>query len=83
LESTTTVVRDVEDRAALAEMEAQERVSTVEAESTATLASAHGEVEDLAQRVALLEGELAVVRQSRDMTEEKSRGWTDAVADID
>jgi hypothetical protein len=83
LESTTTVVRDVEDHAALAEREAQERVSTVEEESTAALASAHGEAEDLAQRVALLEGELAVVCQSRDMTKEKSRGWTDAVADIE
>jgi tetrahydromethanopterin S-methyltransferase subunit F len=41
------LVKDVEDRAALIEREARERVSGVEAESTAMLASAHEEAEGL------------------------------------
>jgi CYTH domain-containing protein len=43
LDSATTRVKDVEDRAALMEREAQESVLRVEAESTATLASAREE----------------------------------------
>jgi hypothetical protein len=39
-ENVTTLVRDMEDRAALAKREAQEMVSRAEAGSTATLASA-------------------------------------------
>jgi hypothetical protein len=42
-----TLVRDAEDRATLAEREAQERVVRVEAEKTVALTSAHDEVEDL------------------------------------
>jgi hypothetical protein len=55
-------VRDAKDQATLAVREAQERVSRVEVESAAALAFARGEAEDLARRVALLEGELAEVR---------------------
>jgi hypothetical protein len=47
-------------------------VSRVEAESAATLASTHGEVEDLAWRIAFLEGELAEACQAQDMTEQRS-----------
>jgi hypothetical protein len=53
-----TLVRDAEDRATLAKMEAWERVSRVELESAATLASARNEGESLVQRIALLKGEL-------------------------
>jgi hypothetical protein len=65
-ESIVAVVRAVEDRAALAERDAQERVSRVEVESATVLASTHGEAEDLAQRIFLLEGELAEVCQAQD-----------------
>jgi hypothetical protein len=58
-ESAIANVRDAKDQATLAEREARERVSMMEAESAVALASAHGEAEDRAQRVALLEGELA------------------------
>jgi hypothetical protein len=58
-ESITALVRDVEDPTTLAEREAQEMVSRVEVGSAAVLASAHGEGEGFAQRIALLEGKLA------------------------
>jgi hypothetical protein len=64
LDSVATLVKDVEDRTALAEREAQERVSRVAAESTAALASGHEDVEGLAQKIALPEGELAEVRRA-------------------
>jgi hypothetical protein len=46
-ESITTLVRDVEDRTTLAEMEARERVSRVEMESATMLTFAHEEAEAL------------------------------------
>jgi hypothetical protein len=49
------------DWAALAEREARERVSWVNAKSTTGMASARGEVDDFARRIALLKGELAEV----------------------
>jgi hypothetical protein len=52
----------MKDRTALSKREDHERVSRMEADSVVVLASAHGEVEVLGQRVALLEGELAEVR---------------------
>jgi hypothetical protein len=55
------LVRYAEAPAALVEREAQKRMSRVEAESATTLASAHGEAEDFARRIALLEGVLAEV----------------------
>jgi hypothetical protein len=63
-ESTMAVVRAAEDWAALAERDAQERVSRVEVESVVVLACTRGEAEDLAQRIFLLEGELAEVCQA-------------------
>jgi hypothetical protein len=46
-DSATLHVKDVEDRATLAEREAWERVSTMEMENTTTLASAREDAEDL------------------------------------
>jgi hypothetical protein len=57
-ESAVTFVKEVEDRAALTEREARERVSWMEAESAATLTSAHREAKGFARRITLLEGEL-------------------------
>jgi hypothetical protein len=71
-ESTAAFIKEVEDRATLPAREAWERVSRMEAESIATLASAHGEAEGLAQRIALLEGELKEARQAQDMAEANS-----------
>jgi hypothetical protein len=58
-------------------------VSRVEVESAAVLASAHGEVEDFALRIALLEGDQAEARQARDTTKENSQGLSDAVANTE
>jgi hypothetical protein len=58
-ESTTTLVKEAEDWAALAE-----RVSRMEAESATTLAPARGEAEGLAKMIVLLEGELAETHQA-------------------
>jgi hypothetical protein len=60
----TILVKDAKDQATLAEGEAQERVSGVEAESTAALASSREEAEGLVQKIALLKGELAETRQA-------------------
>jgi hypothetical protein len=79
----TTLVGDAVAGATLAEWEARERVSRIEVEGAAVLASAHGEAEDLAQRVALLEGELAEARQAREAAEENSRGLSDTVTDAE
>jgi hypothetical protein len=65
------------------ERETRERVSRVDAESAATLASAREEVEGLAQRTTLLEGELAEARQAREKAEENSWGLSDIVADAE
>jgi hypothetical protein len=73
-ESTAALVRDPE---------ARETAMGVEVESAVVLASAHEEAEDLARRIALLEGELAEVRQARDMAKENSRGSFDMVADAE
>jgi hypothetical protein len=82
-ESVTTLVRDVEDRTTLAEMEARERVSRVEMESATMLTFAHEEAKGLARRIALLEGELAESHRAREMAEENSRGLSNAMADSD
>jgi hypothetical protein len=52
------LVKGVEDRAALAKREARERVSRVEVERTAALASTHEEAGSLFQKIAPLEGDL-------------------------
>jgi hypothetical protein len=55
-------VEDAEDRAALMEREAWERMLRVEEESTVVLASTREETESLVRKVTLLEGEHAEVR---------------------
>jgi hypothetical protein len=57
--SAVILVKDVEDRAALVEREARERVLGGEAESTAALAPTCEEAEGLVLKFTLLEGELA------------------------
>jgi hypothetical protein len=76
-------VRHEEDWATPAEREARQRVSRVEAESVVALTSSHGVTGHLAGRVSLLKGELVEVCQSRDVTEEKSWGLTEAMADTE
>jgi hypothetical protein len=56
-DSAMILIKDVEDHAALAEREAQERVPIVVAESTVALASACEEEEGLVRKISLLEGE--------------------------
>jgi hypothetical protein len=73
-DSDVAWVKDAEDCAALIEREARERVSRVEEESTAVLASAHEETESLVRKVALLEGELAEVHRAREVVEETACG---------
>jgi hypothetical protein len=80
-ESATTLFRDAKDRAALAEREAWERVSRVEADSAVRLTSAHEEVEGLARRIAHLEDELVEAHRAREMTKENSQGLSDAAVD--
>jgi hypothetical protein len=60
--SIVALVKEAEDQTALAEMEARKRVSRMEAESSAALASACGEVEVFTRGIALLEGELTEAR---------------------
>jgi hypothetical protein len=55
----------------------------VEEKSTVVLAFAHEEVEGLVQRATLLEVELAEAHQAHEMSEENSRGLSDAVADAE
>jgi hypothetical protein len=76
---TATIVRDAEDQTAHVETEAQERVSRVEVQSAAALASAREDAEDLARKIALLEGELVEARQAREVVEENSRGLSNVV----
>jgi hypothetical protein len=78
-EVAVTRVKDAEDRAALTEREARERVSRVEAVSTGVLPSAHEEIEGLVWKIVLLEGELAEVLRDREVAEETARGLSDAV----
>jgi hypothetical protein len=61
-EGATVFVQKAKAQAILARREAWERVSKVEAESAAALASTSREAEGFARRVALLEGELADAR---------------------
>jgi hypothetical protein len=58
-DSDALLVKDVEDRATLAERETQEKVSRVEAENVVALPLAHEDAEGLARKIALLEVELA------------------------
>jgi hypothetical protein len=82
-ESAVAFLREAEARATLAMREAQERVSQMEAESAATLASTYGEAEGFVRRIALLEGELSEECQAHDTIEENSQNFSDMTADID
>jgi hypothetical protein len=62
-DDATLRIKDAEDRAALAEREALERVSRVEVENFAPLASICEDVEGFARKITLLEDEL--VRERR------------------
>jgi hypothetical protein len=68
-DSTTLCVKDAENRTALADREALERVSRVEAENATALASSCEDAEGLAQKIALLEDELAVEHRAREVSE--------------
>jgi hypothetical protein len=72
-DSAALRVKDVEDRAALAEMVALEKVSRVEVENAVTLASAHEDVEGFVQKITLLEGELAAERRAQEMSKRERR----------
>jgi hypothetical protein len=74
-------VKDVEDRATLAEREAQERVLRVEAESTVAVAFALEETDGLVRKIALLEGVPTEVRRAHKVAEETSHGLSDTTAD--
>jgi hypothetical protein len=79
-DSAAIHVKDAKDYTALAEMEAQERVSRVEMENTVMLASTHEDAKGLVWKIALFKGELAEARRAREVAEEKSRGLSDAEA---
>jgi hypothetical protein len=57
-DSAALRVKDVEDRAILAEKEALERVSTMEAENAVALTSTPGDPEGFVQKITLLEDAL-------------------------
>jgi hypothetical protein len=76
-------VKDAEDRATMAEREAQERVSAVEAESVSTLTSAHEEAEGLVRKITVLEGELAEVHRAREVAKENSCGLSNVTANAE
>jgi hypothetical protein len=73
--------KDAEDRAAMAKMEAWERVSRVEVEKSVALASAHEDVEGLVWKIVFLECQLAEERRAREVAEENSRNMSEAAAD--
>jgi chromosome segregation ATPase len=58
-------------------------VSRVEAEGAVALASARQEAKGLAQRIALLEGELAEAQWARETAKENFWGLSDAVANAE
>jgi CYTH domain-containing protein len=72
-DSATLRVKDVEDRATLAEREVLERVSRVEAENTMALASARLDVKGFIWKIALLEGELAAECQAQEVSKRERR----------
>jgi hypothetical protein len=79
-DSATLHVKDAEDQGALAEREAQERMSRVEAGKAAVSVSSREDADDLVWKIALLEGALAEVRQAREVAEENSYSLSDMVA---
>jgi hypothetical protein len=82
-DSAVILIKDVGDRAALAEKEARERVSRVEVESAMALASVREEAKGLVRKITLLEGDLAEAPRAREVVEENSHGLSDtAVGDV-
>jgi hypothetical protein len=63
-DGTVVRIKDAEDQVAQVEREAQERVSRMEEENAAALASTREDKEGHVQKVALLEGELAEAHQA-------------------
>jgi hypothetical protein len=59
------------------------RADRMAQESAILLASAHGEDSDVARKVSLVEGQLAVARQAWDAVKAKLPGLVDKVADTD
>jgi hypothetical protein len=82
-ESIMALIRDAKARAALAEREAQERVTRLEVDSTVALDSTREKAEGFAQRIALLEGELLEAQWAQDVAEVNSQGMSDAAADVE
>jgi hypothetical protein len=82
-DSAMIFVKDVKDWAALAEREARERVSRVEADSTMVLVSTHEEAGGLAWKIALLKDELVEARWVGEVFDENSRGLSDTAADAE
>jgi hypothetical protein len=64
-ESIDLRVKDVEDQATLAEREALERVSRVEAENAVALVSAREDAEGFVRKISLLEGKLVEERRPK------------------
>jgi hypothetical protein len=76
------LIKEAEARGTLAKREARERVLKAEVESTALLASAHGEADGFARKVTLLEGELTDACQTLDTVEANIQGLSDRAADV-
>jgi hypothetical protein len=72
----------VEARAISAEKEARDRLLNVEADSAASLASAHGEARELTRRVTVLEGKLEDACQARDTVDVSFQELSDGASDI-
>jgi hypothetical protein len=82
-DSTALHVKDAEDRAALAEREAWERVSRVEVENAVVLASAQEDVEGLVWKITFLEGEIAEERRAWELVKDNSHGLSIAAVDVE
>jgi hypothetical protein len=72
-DSATLHVKDAGDQAALVEREALQRVWRVEAENPMMLTSGHDDAKGLAQKITLLEDELAAERRSWEVSERERR----------
>jgi hypothetical protein len=82
-DSAALCVKDVEDRATLAEREALEMVLRVEAKNAVVLASAREDAKGLVRKIALLKGKLAEERRAREVAEENSCDLSKIVADAE
>jgi hypothetical protein len=72
-DDTTLRIKDAEDRAALAEREALERVSRAETENSTALTSICEDAEGLARKITLLEDEPVRERRARETSEREHR----------